>query len=89
MMGLLRNGIEFDDIVMPVVPDNCSRAMAACTPALCVSCAGMCFRSLNDRIRVAGDDEDIPGAWTVGGCLMVLTLGRPGVRLMNIGLDEH
>ena len=88
MMGSFQDGSEFDDVVMPVVPDNCSRAWAACTPALCVSCAGICFKSLSADVRMADDDEEIPCAWTVSGCLLVLTLGRAGVRLMEMADDQ-
>ena len=87
--GQFVNGASFDDLFVPVVPDNCRNATATCTLPLCMSCAGICFKTLAKGLRVADDDEPISVDWLVDGLLLGVVLGDRGAKVLEIDEGDN
>jgi len=59
----------YDDILIPVAPENCANAQPFCTTALCIVSRGICFELAGDVGEVL--DEDVPVKFHVGGLLFL------------------
>ena len=87
--GQFVNGASFDDLFVPVVPQNCQNASVACTLALCMSCAGVCFKTFANGLRVADDDEPISVDWLLDGLLLGVVLGSHGAKVLEIDEKDN
>ena len=87
--GSFNDGASFDDLFVPIVPENCQNATEYCTSILCISCGGLCFKSFASPVRVASDEEQIPSSWLLDGVLVGKALGLPGIRALEIDMEEN